>query len=44
MTKNAKLEVLLNYWDKLFGQIQLKASQNKDNKTKLLCKNIAIVE
>lgn len=29
-TADAKVEVLLNYWDKMFGQIQGEASKKKD--------------
>mmetsp|Transcript_13544 Transcript_13544/g.21126 ORF Transcript_13544/g.21126 Transcript_13544/m.21126 type:complete len:140 (+) Transcript_13544:1358-1777(+) len=30
LTKSQKIEVLFNYWDKLFGQLQSRASKLKD--------------
>ena len=39
-TKISKVEVLINYWDKLFGQLQMRASKLYDDQTKELCMNI----
>ena len=38
-TKGAKVEVLITYWDKIYGQSQLKASKTKDTEvTEMLMK------
>jgi hypothetical protein len=29
-TRFAKVEVLINYWDKMVGQLQIRASKRKD--------------
>ena len=29
-TKYSKIEVLINYWDKLYGQLYIKSFWNKD--------------
>ena len=29
-TRGSKVEVLVNYWDKTFGKLQLRASKTKD--------------
>jgi len=42
-TKENKVEVLLNYWDKLFSQIQFKSSKLKDEATNDMCKKIIVV-
>lgn len=41
--RDAKVEVLVQYWDKVFGQLQKKASKSKDNATNKLCKKIILV-
>lgn len=42
-TKYAKVEVLLNYWDKLYGQMQLKATSTGDKQANEMLKGIALV-
>ena len=42
-TADAKVEVLLNYWDKMFGQIQGEASKKKDQAVKDLCPRLITV-
>ena len=42
-TKNGKIDVLMNYWDKLYGQIMNKAIHLKDKYTLQLCSNIALI-
>jgi hypothetical protein len=43
VTRLSKIEVLINYWDKILGQIQMKASQLKDKKVTALCRQIILV-
>lgn len=42
-TKYAKVDVLMTYWDKLYGQMQLKATATNDTKAKETLKEIALV-
>lgn len=43
VTRYAKVEVLVNYWDKMIGQTQLRASRLKDKKTSDLCLKIILI-
>jgi hypothetical protein len=43
LTRFSKVEVLINYWDKLLGQIQTKASAWNDKKVTQLCGQIVLV-
>ena len=40
VTKYSKVEVLVNYWDKLYGQLQVRASKKNDQAAKGLLLNI----
>ena len=42
-TKYAKVDVLLNYWDKLYGQMQLKATATGDTQANEMLAGIAMV-
>jgi len=42
-TRDAKAEILCNYWDKLFGQLQTRASELKDKIGNDLCRNLIVV-
>ena len=39
----AKVDVLLNYWDKLLGHIQFKATKRKDEAASKLCQKFMLV-
>ena len=39
-TKDAKVEVIENYWDKLFGSLLSNAIKHKDTDMKVLCNRI----
>jgi len=41
--RDAKAEILVNYWDKLFGQLQTRASELKDKCGNDLCRNLIVV-
>ena len=43
ITRGCKVEVLVNYWNKLYGKIQWKATCLKDKEITELCKYIAMV-
>lgn len=43
LTRLSKVDVLMNYWDKMLGQIQMKASKTKDKKATALCRQIILV-
>ena len=40
VTKDAKVEVVENYWDKLFGALLSNAIKHKDTDMKVLCNRI----
>ena len=42
-TKFSKIEVLINYWDKMIGLLGLKAPEFGDAVTKQLCRNIIFI-
>ena len=39
-TKLSKVDVLDTYWDKIYGQIQLKATKLKDKQMLSICEKI----
>ena len=41
--KHGKVEILINYWDKFYGQIMFRASKISDQETIQLMKYIALV-
>jgi len=43
LKKDAKAEILVNYWDKLFGLLQIRASELNDKCGKDLCRNLIVV-
>ena len=42
--RDAKVDVLINYWDILIRKIQTKAVKTKDKTTQALCENIILIE
>ena len=42
-TQDAKIDVIMNYWDKIYGKMQLKATKNNDKKANLLLKKMVLV-
>ena len=42
-TREAKVDILVNYWDKMIGQLQTRASELRDRKATALCGQIIIV-
>jgi len=36
-TREAKVDILVNYWDKMIGQLQTRASELRDRKATALC-------
>lgn len=43
LSKYQKVEVLLNYWDKLTGEIQIRCSKMKDQGANLLLRHLMMV-
>ena len=43
VTKCSKVEVMTNYWDKMIGQLQVKASKKGDNQVTKLVGQIILV-
>ena len=43
-TRYSKVEVIQNFWDKLLGQIHLKASEFKDEAVIKLCGDLILVK
>ena len=43
LTKMSKVEILDTYWDKILGQIQIKATKLKDKNMTELCKRIMLI-
>jgi len=43
VTKESKIEVLLNYWDKMFGVLQSQASKSNDKPTNDMCKKLIVI-
>ena len=41
--KHGRVEVLTNYWDKLLGFMQLRASKKKDSKMNSIIKKLYLV-
>ena len=44
VSKIAKVKILYNYWDKLLGQIQLRASKSKDKPIQEICRKLYLVK
>ena len=42
-TQDSKIEVLMNYWEKVIINLQLKASEMKDPKGNKLCAKIMLI-
>jgi putative cell wall-binding protein len=43
-TKHCKIEVILTYWDKIYGQIQLIATKKKDKRANALYNAICAIK
>ena len=41
--RESKVEVLQNYWDKMYGEMMMAAQRKGDAEAKALCKKIIIV-